>query len=748
MLWDQIPQELKINGLWCCWKLDAKGKIPFDAKTGKMAKSNDKTTFHPFMTAIGALHKYQGYNADGRPTGGLGLGIFNGFSAIDIDNCIDENGNLSDMAQDIVDYVASYTEFSPSGKGIRVIFKTNTDLDKSRYYINNRDQGLEIYISDNTNKFVTITGDTLHSAMIATVDISYILDKYMRKDTMTMPTTRKVTNIDRYITKDAKLNTLWNSRASGSGGNESETDLALCNKLAFYLNGDYEAINDAFMSSPYYATKDDDHRKKWEVRNDYREQTIKTAIQSLPRDTGKKTDDFELNDTGNAHLFANRYGHNVRYNHDNKSWMIWNGQYWQHDMYMNVKNMAEVIVEEMKQSAFLMDDYDKQRAVLKNVQRVYNSAGKEAMLKEAQHLSGIPCTNDSFDKDDMILTTKSGVIDLRDGSIKSHDKHAMLSKFVPYEVSHKPPKRWLKFLDEIFQGDQELIGYMQKVFGYSMTGSNKEQVMFILLGDGANGKSLLLEIVNQAMGSYGSSTSVDILLDKKTQSANMGDVARLAGIRHVITEEPKLGDRLNESALKTLTSGIGRIVARFLYGNEFEFTPKFKIFMATNYKPIIRGTDNGIWRRIHLIPFNRVFDEHERDKELIDKLMLEMPEILGWMIDGCIKWQQDGGLTPPASVQTELKEYRAEMDIVQRWMDESCEFDEAYRTKSSELFDDFNAYVSANKEYQMSANLFGRNLSKKYKKMKSGGTHYYVGIRLKQHSVQTTMKKPRNWGDI
>ena len=747
MLWDQIPQELKMNGLWCCWKLDDKGKIPYDAKTGKMAKSNDKTTFHPFMTAIGALHKYQGYNDEGRPTGGLGLGIFNGYSAIDIDHCVID-GKLSDMAQDIVDYVGSYTEYSPSGKGIRIIFKTETELDKSKFYINNRTHGLEIYISDNTNKFVTITGDTLHSSKIMTADISYILDKYMRKDTVSTVPVSSHPDVERFIVKDHKLNTLWNSRASGSGGNESETDLALCNKLAFYLKGDYDAVNTAFMSSPYYATKDDEHRKKWEVRNDYREQTIKTAIQSLPRESTKKIDDYELNDTGNAHLFANRYGHNVRYNHDNKSWMIWNGQYWQHDTYMNVKNMAEVIVEQMKQSAFLVDDYEKQRAILKNVQRVYNSAGKEAMLKEAQHLSGIPCNNEDFDRDDMIINTKSGVINLRDGTIKTHDKFMMLSKYIPYEISHKTPKRFLKFLDEIFQGDQELISYMKKVFGYSMTGSNKEQVMFILLGDGANGKSLLLEVINKAMGSYGAATSVDILLDKKAQTANMGDVARLAGIRHVITEEPKMGDRLNESALKTLTSGIGRIVARFLYGNEFEFTPKFKIFMATNYKPIIRGTDNGIWRRIHLIPFNRVFDEHERDKELLDKLMSEMPEILGWMVDGCLEWQKDNGLTPPKSVQTELKEYRAEMDIVQRWMDESCEFDESYRTKSSELFDDFNNYVSANKEYQMSANLFGRNLSKKYKKMKSGGTHYYVGIRLKQHSVQTTMKKPRNWGDI
>ena len=733
MLWDTIPQDLKMNGVWCCWKLNDDGKkVPYDAKTGKLAKSNDKTTFNSFMTAIGALHKYQGFDEKGKATGGLGLGIFNGFSAIDIDHCVND-GKLSDMATDIIDYIGSYTEYSPSGTGIRIIFKTDTELDKAKHYINNKNIGLEIYISDNTNKYVTITGNVLHHSAITSVDISYILSKYMLKQqaVVTVPSARTHANIDRYINKDAKLNELWNSRASGSGGNESETDLGLCNKLAFYLVGDYDAINETFMSSPYYMTKDDDHRKKWEVRTDYREQTIKTAIASVGRRDVVIIGENELNDTGNAHTFINKYSHIIRYNVDNKSWIIYNGRYWQHDTFFTVKNMAEVIIEEMKQRAFLVDDFDKQKAILKNVNRIYNTAGKESMLKEAQHLVSIPCTNNDFDNDEWLFNTKSGVVDLHTGIIKEHDKGLMLSKYAPYEVSHAEPKLWLKFLNEIFNNEKDLIHYIQKIFGYSMTGSNKEQVMFILIGDGANGKSLLLEVINKAMGSYGATTNVDILLEKKIQGANMGDVARLAGIRNVITEEPKMGDRLNESAIKTMTSGIGRIVARYLYGNEFEYTPIFKIFMATNYKPTIRGTDNGIWRRIRIIPFNVVINDAKQDKELINKLTREMPQILGWLIEGCIMWQKEG-IHPPQVIADGIKEYRAEMDVVQRWIDENCEADEGYRTKANDLFEDFNRYVTANKEFQLSNTMFGRNLGKKFEKKKSGGSFYYVGLRLKE----------------
>ena len=735
MLFDSIPIELKKNALWCAWKLvKDKGKIPFTPSTGKPALSNNPDTFESFQTASSHVHKYFKISEDGQHLGGLGLGIFKGYSAIDIDKCRNpKTGEISEMAQEIIDFCGSYTEISPSKTGIRIIFKTNlSEYDKNEYYTNNRNFGLEIYVSDKTNKFVTITGDVIYPNEIANIDITYILNKYMKKKQTSF--VEKSHNLQNVIEKDAKLKELWNSQAPGSGSNESEMDLALINKLAYYLNSDEELINDAFVSSPYFKSKDNSHKNKWLTRNDYRKQTIMKSIESISNITIKGINEFELNDTGNAQRLVTRYGHLLRYNVDNKSWMYYNGQFWQHDTFTQIKLFAEAVVEEMKQQAISNQNPDDVKSLIRNIKRALSSSGKEAMIKEATHISGIPVTNDSFDKDDFLLNTKSGVVNLKNGNILPHEKSNMLSKITNFEVSTKKPKRWIKFLNEIFEENQELIKYVQKMLGYALTGSTKEQVMFILLGDGNNGKSLLLEVFERIIGDYGTTSKIDILLDKKMQSVSPGDVARLKGLRTVVTGESELGDKLKESSIKSLTSGLDRIAARFLYGTEFVFNPKFKIFMASNHKPVIRGTDHGIWRRIKIIPFNKKIEDKDIDIHLIDKLSTELPEILGWCIEGCMMWQKEG-LKNTKEMDEALKEYKGEMDIVTKWLEEHCEVHPSYRTKSVDLFKNFTNYVYDNKEYQLSNTMFGRNMSKKFQKKRyQGGIIYYIGVRIRQEN--------------
>lgn len=737
MKFDNIPQELKINGLWCLWKkVEGKGKIPYNASNDSFAKSNDKSTFNTFQTALYNIHKYIAYNEKNEMLGGLGLGIFNGYSAIDIDHCIDEEtGEISQMAQDIIDYCDSYTETSPSGTGIRIIIKTKTIINKDTHYINNSSNGLEIYISENTNKFVTITGNTTKNKQIREVNLDYILEKYMRKNSTSSSKIYGQVDkrIEKALQKDKKLIKLWNSVAPGSGSNESELDLALCNKIAFYVDGDENKINEAFVSSPYFQSKDDKHKKKWLERDDYRVSTVSKSVSTINDISERQIDDNELNDTGNAQRLIERFGETVRFNVDNEKWMIWNGKYWQTDIYNNLKNFAEIIAEEFKQQAMMLGFSDQAKALHRNINRILSSSGKAAMLREAQHINGIPTTNEDFDKYNHLLNCEEGIINLKNGKLTVHEKQLMMSKYIPYKLSKNKPKRWLSFLEEVFEGDETIIDYVHKVFGYALTGETKEQSMFILVGDGANGKSLLLEILNIISGSYGATSNVEILLDKKNTGANLGDVARLNKIRNVITDETKIGDKLNESAIKTMTSGIGKIVARFLYGNEFEFTPLFKIFMATNHKPVIRGTDHGIWRRLKIIPFNRVFSKEEQDRELVEKLKDEINEIFSWAVEGAQKWYQEG-LSEPSVLSDTLKEYRTEMDLIQRWVEEACDVGN-FREKSKDLFENFSNYVSINKEFQMSQTLFGRNMSKKFKKRRLGGQVYYEGLRLKKDSI-------------
>ena len=227
-----IPSELKMNGLWCGWRLTDKGKEPFNLSTGQHAKSNDPDTFSPYPILLNNMHKYLQFDGD-KQIGGVGLGIFRGYSAIDIDHCVDENGVLSEMAMNIIKYCDSYTEYSPSKTGIRIIFKTNNKIDKSEYYINNHNIGLEIYISDNTNKFVSITGNKISGDSIKEVDLMKLLNKYMKKGQF---------NIEKVLKKDEKLAALWNKKAPGSHADESESDMVLACKLAYYLKNDESLI--------------------------------------------------------------------------------------------------------------------------------------------------------------------------------------------------------------------------------------------------------------------------------------------------------------------------------------------------------------------------------------------------------------------------------------------------------------------------------------------------------------------------
>lgn len=726
-----IPQELKFNGLWCGWRKTERGKEPFDLRTDTHARSNDPTTFCGYATLLQNIHKYL---LDDSKSSGIGLGIFRGYSAIDIDNCIDENGNVSEMANDIITFCSSYTEYSPSKKGIRIIFKTNVKINKEIYYINNQSIGLEIYISNDTHKYVTITGnrfsDEYHS--INKINITYILDKYMKKGGF---------NLNKALKKDNKLNTLWNKLAPGSNADESESDMALACKLAYYLKNDESEIKKYFEMSPYYKSKDDKHKKKW--RRGYGKNTVKGAVQFITPVTNLRTitprKSYNLNDTGNAHRFVEKFGADIRYNVDNKAWMLWNGKYWQYDIKNNIKNYVEVLAEEMVLDSYNEPDTNTKVRILKNIDNIYSASGKNNLLREAEHISGIPVTNCELDNDGWLLNCDNGDYNLRTGEMLPHDRSRLVSQTVGGEIDFsKPPTRFLQFLDEMFEGKEEVIHYVHKSLGYSASNSMREQCMWILESDGNSGKSLLLEIISQALGSYAITSRPQLLIEQPHGNSNLEEIARLKGKRFIMVEEIQSGDKLNESLVKSLTSGIGNQVARFLYGNSFEFTVTGKIWMATNYEPTVRGTDKGVWRRIKKIHLDVDFTGRE-DKDLKSKLEEELPQIRAWLVKGCELYLKEG-LKEPKEILESTKDYKEQNDIVQIWINERCELKPSYYTQASVLFKDFNAYSRENKFFEINSNQFGRNMGKKFKRKNYSGKNFYMGIRTKE-GVEDISKK-------
>lgn len=688
---NKIPDELKFNGVWCVWK---DNKLPYNPRTNQLAKSNDKTTFASFKVALNVLHNYKG----------LGLGIFNDFCAIDIDHCIDENGIPNDMAKDIIDYMQSYTEISPSGKGIRIIFKTDCKINKSTHYIKNSKIGLEIYISDNTNRYVTITGNTYQAFDINKIDITYILDKYMLKE-------------KDFIKNDKKLNELWNSIAPGSGANESEMDLALLSKLRFYYKDNYLT---KFKESPYYKSKDDYHLKKFE-REDYL-QGLVDKLDGNPTYNPVFASDknFELNDTGNACRFRNKFGDLIKYNYDNKMWMIWNGKYWQFDVCDQIKNLVEILIEEMRLEAVETQNKDK----INNAKRAANKSGKDALLSECKHL--VPITNNQLDNYKYLINCNNGILNLKTLELMNHDKEYLLSNFTDVNyIKNAKPKKFIKFLKEIFCDNEEKIAFIRKLFAYCLTGETKDQAFIIFYGEGSNGKSVLIDLIQHIMGEYCTTANKDLLLDKKFQTQAMSEVARLKGMRCIFVSETESGDKLKESFVKDITGG-NSITARFLYANEFTFYPEFTPILVTNHLPIINSMDKAMLRRLYPVDFSRIFSVKEQNINLLDELLEEKDLIFSWIVED--SWYK-GRLVRYQFIEDNLNAYKKEMDIVDKWIDESCV--KEGQELSAKLFKSFNQYCKDNKLFEMNSVMFGRNMGNKFNKIRNGKGIFYDGISLR-----------------
>jgi putative DNA primase/helicase len=319
-----------------------------------------------------------------------------------------------------------------------------------------------------------------------------------------------------------------------------------------------------------------------------------------------------------------------------------------------------------------------------------------------------------------------------------------------YDVERRKPERWLAFLDDITNGNKTLKDYIQRSIGYSISGSNQEQCAYFLYGLGNNGKSTFLDTIADILGSYAANTQPDtLMLQSKIGGLGGGansDIARLKSARFVTCEEPTEGVRLNEGLLKQLTGG-SKVTCRFLYGDEFEYTPEFKIWVATNHKPTVRGTDVGIWRRIKLIPFEVNIPKEKVDKNLKYKLRQEFPQILAWAVEGCIKWQADG-LKEPEAVLDAVKEYKVEMDVLASFMEQCIEIDYscAEQIMASDLFSLYSKWAKANHEFEMTGNRFGREIGKKLpNKGRSSRGAYYTSIKITEYGKSLMNSGQKYW---
>ena len=736
--YSKIPNELKKEKNWVCWTVD---KLPKNPHTGQNAQSNNPSTWGTFEEALNACDKY---NFDG-----VGF-VFDGkkYFGVDLDKCLDDD----DLVTEFIETLGSYTEYSKSKLGIHIICKGKLPDGRRRR------GNVEMYC---TGRYFCCTGNVFDDKYVdikdCTESIKVLHGKYLFEERPKVaPRVFQAVDLsDNEILEKARncktgglFQLLYSGQWQGLYASQSEADLSFCNMLAFWCQKDAQKMDRIFRTSGLMRDKWDKFRGQYTYGQKTIEQAISHCVdvyepQAVSNDTeialaffGKGQEGvaelpknhYDMTDTGNAQRLRDKYKGNIKYSYVRKKWYYWTGKIWAVDNTGEIKKLADEIINDIKKEAFMEKDEDKQQELLKWASRTASSKGKEAMVKETQHIDGIPILMEELDCYTDYLNCQNGIINLRTGELLPHDSNFMMSRisYAEYDNSGKQPKMWLSFLNDVTNGDKELQEYLQKCVGYSLTGSIREQCAFFLYGLGNNGKSTFLDTIADLLGSYASNVQPDTIMMRKNDSGANSDIARLKSTRFVTSEEPTEGVRLNEGLVKQLTGG-GKVTCRFLYGDEFEYEPEFKIWIGTNHKPIIRGTDTGIWRRIRLIPFEVNIPKEKVDKNLKYKLRKELPQILKWAVEGCIKWQTEG-LALPKCVDQATREYKVEMDILASFMESCLEIDyvNGDLVPAQDLFNLYVAWAKKNNEFEMTSRKFFTEIGKKLpeKVRKSSGMFY------------------------
>jgi putative DNA primase/helicase len=420
--------------------------------------------------------------------------------------------------------------------------------------------------------------------------------------------------------------------------------------------------------------------------------------------------EFLRTDYGNAERLVALHGASIRFC-SALGWLIWDGQRWEKDEGPGITRKALETARILFSQAARQPDSDRRADWVKHSLACEKKAALENAITLAKSIPGISVNIGDFDQGPMLLNVLNGTIDLRTGELHPHRREDLITKLAPvtYDPAAACPQ-WLEFQKTISSSDQELIRFKQRALGHSITGKTNEEVLFIAYGSGANGKSTEMNAIGKILGDYAGIAQFDTFAIKKNEGVR-DDIADLAGARFISASEGESRQRLAEGLVKQLTGG-DPMKARHLYRDLFTFTPTFKLWLATNHKPIIRGTDHGIWRRIRLVPYTVTIAEEKRDKDLKHKLEQEYGGILNWLLEGCKAWQALG-LGMAKAVKTATDTYKADSDVLASFISNRCVTGKAWSTPSKKLYDAYTAWCNDNGDEAFTSNMFGRLLTER-----------------------------------
>lgn len=699
---NQISEDLKSVPRWVLWTYVDRGgkrtKAPINPATGNFASSTDPATWSTFPEAVAAWEMNP--SADG-----LGFVLGDGWAGVDIDDCIDEKGYLHPEARKIVDTLDSYTEVSPSGRGIKIFLRAFQGL--ADHHRRKRGdwpaEGMDVEVYTE-GRYFTVTGRRVAGTPLEvnerTSQLLALADRMTpaQEPQKTIPhvalplSDQELLDKARNSAQGKKFSALYDRGDWASEGypSQSEADQALCNQLAFWFQADPGQIDAAFRGSALM-------REKWGRSvgrgETYGQRTIARACESCgetytppasysptpsrERETDAKelADElsggprwrFPRNDLENAQLLHERHGADIRYTPATRSLYTWGGKSWKLD-----EGGVAVTRRASAQAALLLEE-----AATDKEKRWANKSCMQPKIKAAIDLlksrPGVAVSPSAFDANPALLNCRSGTIDLRTGEHREHRRGDLLTKMTPVTFdSRAQAPSWEAFLRRVLRDDSERIAFAQRAVGYSLTGWVREHVVLILLGPGGNGKGVFIETILSLLAGYGLKASFATFVHSRNlkPSEPTPHLADLCGRRAVFASESDEGARLNEPLIKELSGG-DTINARELHGKPFQFKPQHKIWLVTNHRPRVQGDDQGIWRRLLLLNFDVSIPESEQDPRLLEKLRGELPGILNWALEGCKEWQRIG-LAPPDSVRADTNLYRNEEDPLFYFLRERC----------------------------------------------------------------------------
>lgn len=448
--------------------------------------------------------------------------------------------------------------------------------------------------------------------------------------------------------------------------------------------------------------------------------------------------DYGYTDAGFVNRFFDKYVDQFYYVPEWDRWAAWTGTHWSAEngqalLWEAARQLARLRAEEELEYLTGDDQRDLFKACESFFRRYRGTAGLRSFQEMAKYDMRFRKVSAEFDKDPWLLNCKNGTLNLQTLETRAFDPLDYITQQIKvnYDFRAECPL-WVEAISKYMCGNEELVGYLKRFLGYSLTGVTSEQAFMVAHGEGANGKGTIARVMSQLLGGYFKSAAANTFYKKPETAGHSDDLAGLRGARLVVASEADEAAKLDEGLIKRLT---GEDCIRVAFKNQsfFEFTPTFKIMLAVNHAPRISGRDFGIWRRVHKLPFNYKITVEERlkDPDFENKLILELEGILAWCVEGCAEFRRIG-LAPPQAVLDAVEQYKKDTDVLGEFISGCCVLEPGAEETATQLYKEYKEHCTEAAEEPISQRFFGFKLRERnLNKARGRAGIVWKGIRLK-----------------